>query len=441
MPKNSRLPNCVRLKLRGGSASGGVFRGMLTLALGSGIGKLIGVAAIPVLTRLYTPEDFGVLTVFSALVAILVPLVTLQYVLALPLPRHNGVAINLLSLSFLLILGLTSVLTVAFWSLGTPLLMAFSMEMLVPWWWLIVLGVLATACYEMLTMWATRRRAYKIIAQTSVAQSTAGALLKISLGLAGYQSAGLLAGQIVAQAGGTIALLRGFLGEIKLNCRRISLGRMQKVAWGYRGFPLWRVPSQLLMIFSMQAPMLFIAAQYDARTTGQFGVAMMALAIPINLLGQSAGKALYGEASAIIKERPNDVAFMAIEVQKRLFLTAIIPALCLYFFGEMVFVAFLGEEWQKAGSFASVLSIAMTFQFASAPLVQLANLLAKQGAFFLISSLRVLGLVLVFWFSSVKSLQVDLTVIVYSLFMAFFYVGVSVFILRSLGLSVNSKKG
>ena len=82
-----------------GGASGGVFRGMLVLATGSGIGKIIGIAAIPILTRIYAPEDFGVLAVFTALVTIHAPLVTLRYVLALPLPRHDGVAFNLLVLS------------------------------------------------------------------------------------------------------------------------------------------------------------------------------------------------------------------------------------------------------------------------------------------------------------------------------------------------------
>jgi hypothetical protein len=81
-----------------GWASEGVFRGMATLALSSGVGRFVGIAAIPVLTRLYTPEDFGVLAMFSTVVAIFSPLVTLRYVLALPLSRHDGLAMNLVVL-------------------------------------------------------------------------------------------------------------------------------------------------------------------------------------------------------------------------------------------------------------------------------------------------------------------------------------------------------
>src|SRR5690606_12731715 len=76
-----------------------VFKGMITLALGSGGARLIGLAAIPLLSRLYSPEDFGLLAVFSSMVLILAPLVSLRYVLALPLPRRDGTALNLLALS------------------------------------------------------------------------------------------------------------------------------------------------------------------------------------------------------------------------------------------------------------------------------------------------------------------------------------------------------
>src|SRR5690554_1776955 len=126
-PEKSHLRNRISARLFSG-ASGGVFRGMLTLALGSGIGRLIGIALIPVLTRIYTPDDFGVLAVYTALVAILAPLVTLRYVLALPLPRHDGMALNLLALSTLLMLALTTVVGLALLFGGAPLLSVFSME-------------------------------------------------------------------------------------------------------------------------------------------------------------------------------------------------------------------------------------------------------------------------------------------------------------------------
>ncbi|WP_158569153.1 lipopolysaccharide biosynthesis protein [Pseudotabrizicola alkalilacus] len=402
---------------------------MATLALGSGIGRVIGIVAIPVLTRIYTPEDFGVLAVFTALVAILAPLVTLRYVLALPLPRQDGVAMNLLALSTGLMLGLSALIALSLWMGGETLLGLVSMQVLAPWWWLIALGVLGTATYEMLTLWATRRRAYKVIAQTNVTQSLAGTVVKIGLGVLSVQPLGLLLGQVVAQAGGVGRLLRGFLGEFRANWHHISPARLRKVAWKHRGFAIWRVPSQFLMVFSMQAPMFFMAALYDAQTTGQFGLAMMALSMPVAILGQSAGKALYGEASQIFKEEPARVVKMAGEVQVRLLAVALVPAALLFFFGSDLFYFAFGPEWRLAGQFTSLISFAIVFQFSSAPLIQLMNLLKNQSVFLLINILRSAGLAIVFMAGAWLELDAMTVVAWYSAFTTIFYLGISAFIM------------
>lgn len=426
MPR--RRPMRLARALFGGT-SGGVLRGMATLALGSGIGRMIGIAAIPLLTRLYTPEDFGLLAVFTALVAILAPMVTLRYVLALPLPRHDGVAMNLLALSTGLMLGLSALIALGLWLGGETLLGLVSMQALAPWWWLIALGVLGTATYEMLTLWATRRRAYKVIAQTNVTQSVTGAVVKIGLGLLSVQPLGLLLGQVMAQAGGMGRLLRGFEAEFRANWRHISAARLRKAAWKHRGFPVWRLPSQFLMAFSLQAPMLFMAALYDAQTTGQFGLAMMALSVPVTIIGQSAGKALYGEASQVFKEEPARVAKMARAVQMRLLAFSLVPAAILFFFGADLFYVAFGPEWTVAGQFTSVIAFAIVFQFASAPLIQLMNLLKSQSVFLLINIFRSAGLAAVFLSGEWLEMEAMTVVALYSAFTTIFYLGVSAYIL------------
>ncbi len=62
-------------------------RAVAVLVTGTAFGQLIVLAASPLVTRLYTPADFGVLGVFSAFLGILGIAVTLRYELAIPLPR------------------------------------------------------------------------------------------------------------------------------------------------------------------------------------------------------------------------------------------------------------------------------------------------------------------------------------------------------------------
>ncbi|MDB4254673.1 oligosaccharide flippase family protein [bacterium] len=408
-----------------------VIRGMITLALGSGVGRLIGIAAIPLLTRLYSPDDFGVLAVFSAFIAILAPILTMRYVLTLPLPRHDGLAMNLLAVSVSLMLVMSTLITLLLWLGGETFLNLVSMPVLAPWWWLIPLGAFGTAAYEVLALWATRKRAYKLISQTSIIQSAAGAVVKIGLGLVALQPLGLLIGQVLAQAGGIGRMFREFWPEFQESWRHVSANRMRKAAWQHKGFPIWRVPSQFLMVLSMQAPMLFIAALYDADTTGHFGLALMVLSLPMNIIGQSAGKALYGEASKTIKDNPKQVAQMARDLQFRLLLIALLPVLIIFKFSEDLFSIIFGTEWATAGSFASILAFAMLFQFTSAPLIQLMNLLSKQSAFLAINVLRLLGLVAIFYTAHFYNFSAISFVTLYAIYTALFYLAVSAFVLRA----------
>ena len=182
-PPQRKAPLHRRLLKRafGGEASG-VFRGMAKLATGSGIAKIFGILSLPILTRLFSPEDFGALAMFNALISILMPVLTLRYVSALPLPRQDGTALNLLAASFLLMIVVTALLFLPIMLLGDAAWALIGMDVLAPYWWLLVIGLFAVASYDALTMWATRQRAYGVIARTTVSQSFSGAVVKLLLG-------------------------------------------------------------------------------------------------------------------------------------------------------------------------------------------------------------------------------------------------------------------
>lgn len=386
MPERPTLLDRSREYMFGGGA-GGVFRGMLTLALGRGTGHLIGIAALPVLTRLYTPVDFGAMAVFTALVAILAPLVTLRYVLALPLPHQNGTAMNLMVLSLVLMLGLSAAITsvLALW--GAQLLTFASMEVLIPWWWLIAVGVLSTAVYELLTMWATRRRAYAMIARSNVRQSSLGALAKIILGIATLQPHGLIIGQIIAQSGGIGRLFTGFWTEFRAHWRYVRLIRMRKIARHFVSFPLYRLPSQLLVAVSSQAPIFLVATLFSAGETGQLALANMIVALPVSLISASTANAYYAEASETYRTG-NKIYKLTLGVAKRSFALSVIPTAAISLLAFTLFPLVFGAEWALAGVIASLLALSMPAQFVSHVVLKSLPIIGRNDLYFLLTVFR-----------------------------------------------------
>src|SRR5579859_7537402 len=81
---------------------------MLTGAAG---GQAVSLLLSPLLTRLYSPQEFGTLSVFSAIIAILSVVAALRYELALPLAKSDEDAVNLMAVCLCVLAGTTLVLS------------------------------------------------------------------------------------------------------------------------------------------------------------------------------------------------------------------------------------------------------------------------------------------------------------------------------------------
>lgn len=365
-----------------------MLRGITVLLIGSSLARVVGLASLPILTRIYAPDDFGVLSIFAAFVQIVAPLATLRYVVAIPLPSTNQGAFSVLMLCFCTALVLSTLTATMLYVYGATVLPAFSMEVLVPYWWLMALGMLGAGIYEALSMWATRARAYNIIARTQIMQSLMGEGLKLLCGISGLGVVGLLVGQAAGHSGGIASFIRFFSNDFRSLSQRSNWRRIGLAVRRYRDFPIYRLPSQLLLVFSIQAPVLATAALYDAHATGQLGLATLAASLPFLIIGQAASRAFYGEISHSGATAAKNLCHTTIHTMIRMVLFALPIALILYFAGELLFVTIFGSDWRQGGIFAKTLAIVIVPQLATAPVLEVLNLVASQKAFLLIYGLR-----------------------------------------------------
>lgn len=387
---------------------------MATLAMGNAAARIIAIVTIPILTRIYSPQDYGTLAVFTAFLILSAPLLTFCYTLAVPLPRHDGTAMNLMALSSGLLAVSTLAIGLLLWAFG-PLLLGFmSMEALAPWWWLIALGLLGTGGYEIMSAWATRRRAYRPLARTQVLQSVTGASVKIGLGLLSLRPEGLLIGQVFTQSGGIASLGRRFLPELHANIRHVTLRRLKLVAGRYRSFPVYRLPSQMLLAVSRQAPLIFTAILYGAETTGQLGMALMALSLPVNLLSNSMGKAYYAEAARIGGKDPAALYALTRAVLARMAVIGIFPTLILMIFGRELFSIVFGAQWDMAGVFCSVLAITLFTQFISMPISQALSVIERNRTYLLYHATRAVLTIAIFTTAFIVELSAYEVIMIYS---------------------------
>lgn len=401
----------------------GVLRNMAVLASGAGIARLAGVLSIPLITRLYLPEHMGILAVFVAVTALLVPFATLGYSLALPLPRRDAQARNLAVACLGLLGGFSLLLSAVLAVLAAPLLDWLARPELQPWWWLLPLGVFGTGLYEILSRWATRAGAFRVIARTSVWQAACGALAKILLGLAGLKPLGLLIGQILSQSGGILSLAGLFRQGFEP--RQLNRRHMRRLLLRYSDLPRYRLPSQCLLAFSVQAPLLFGAGLFGAETAGQLGLALMALALPVSLFGNTTGQAYYAEVARIGRKDPQRIRTLTRRLTGKLLLLATPPCLLLLLLGGWGFELVFGAQWRQAGDFASILALSLLAQFVSAPLVNVLTVFDRQRQFFQINLRRSLLVGAAFVTAHLLMLSAEHTLMLYTALLTLHYLWVA----------------
>ncbi len=411
------------------SSSRDVFKNMAILASGAVLARLIGFGSTPVLTRIYTPEDFGLLALFMAVLAMLTPFSTLRYSIAIPLLKNDGIAINLV-LGSIIILLLVTLLSIVVLGLFSPIIFdIFSLSTILPYWWLLPVALFGTGLYEILKSWSIRQKDFKSLAKTDVYVTASGALIKIGLGLLGLKPLGLLIGSVFTSIVGATPLAVKTYQNIKINMKHIRKQRMKFLLKRYVEYPKYRLPSQFILVISAQSPLFVLAALFSADVVGQFSLALMALSIPLSLLGNTTGQAYYAEIAKIGRKDPEKILEISKDVLKKLFLFSLIPFVIILFAAPWLFATVFGEVWYEAGEYARLLSVYMLTAFISAPLVNALSVFENQLLFLRLNLIRLGLLVGVFLFTWMIHLGPTGMILLYSIVMSihFSYVSYIVF--------------
>ncbi|CDZ94627.1 lipopolysaccharide biosynthesis protein [Pseudomonas saudiphocaensis] len=398
-----------------------VLKNMSVLALGSFVGKVASVVLVPIITRIYGPESLGVLTVYLATLMVITPFASFRYSIALPLIRSDSLAINLATLAACCTL-LAAVIVFCFLFFVFKILkIPGSDSVFVDSWWLLLLSFLLLGFYELFTGWAIRKKEFKLISYSSALPTILGDSAKVLLGLLGASHMGLLAGQLLKHALSALYLAKLFFGAWNKHKVSITFRRLVFLSRRFSDYPIFRLPSQFVLLLSMQLPIFFCASRYGADVAGQLGLALMTLALPVALFGQTTSQAYYAEIAKLGATRLAEIREITKSLIVRLFILSLFPFFTLLFGGPYLFKIVYGDEWRLAGVAGSALSICIVFQFITTPIMRIFDLLDKQRLYLCLNFVRLVGVAFVFLFSWYQSLSFVSTMWVYSFCMSSYY--------------------
>ena len=398
-------------------------RNILKLISGEGIGRAIGFMAAPIVTRLYTSSDFGMLAVFASLCALFYPFCTFKYTVAIPLHPNETVGINALAACLVILAVNTVILFTALFLYHSPILSLFSSEAIDSFSYYIPVAFLFSGLADALSYFSTRYRNFSIIAKVTVVQRAIGALTKIVLGLLHLNVVGLLIGNILAESGGLSLYIRTYWRRLKENASKVTTGKIRFVLKRYIEFPSYRLPSQILQNASGSIPVLYFAWQYGTGVTGLISLAITMLSAPVGIVCTSVGKAFYGEIASLGRKGNEEIAALTVRIMIRLLAISIVPFTLIICFGPWIFKTLFGPEWSQSGIYARYLCLYLIFRFVYSPVSDgIFNVFEQQKLLFRLETFRFIIVAASLLISYCFNLTVTHTVVIYSLALTIQYI-------------------
>jgi O-antigen/teichoic acid export membrane protein len=336
-------------------------RNTAVLTLGAVIAQGINIFAMPILSRLYTPAEFGLLAIFIAVSSIVATSITLRYEAAIILPKDEKESISLMILSGLLVFFGSFLFLVM--SFLTPLSVKemIGVEGLKQWLIAAIFCGMATSFVAIGMVWYNRRKYYLKITILRVIQSGMSVCAALALGFWGV-SAGLMIAQIIAFSVIAIYMLSNLWPAYSKGIRFNYIEISNK----YSASPKFLLPTSLLDVVTLHMPIFLIAAWFSTESAGQFSMAWKILGLPSALIGSAIAQVFYQRFSTLWPDS-DACKNLLIKTWVALAVIGVVPMMVIVFFGEVVFSFVLGDVWSEAGSIASIIAPMLFVMLISSP--------------------------------------------------------------------------
>lgn len=359
------------------------------LAGGTALGQALVVLVSPLLTRLYTPGDFGILAVYIAILSIFSVIAALAYEIAIPLPREDTTAANVLVLALSIVLMVSLLVGVATW-LGAPFLTRLVQTPgLQSYLWLLPLGLLGVGAYQVFNEWAVRKGTFHVIAQTRLSQSIGMVVTQVGLGVMSAGPIGLLVGDVIGRISGTGTLVASLWRRDRATLRQVTLSGMRQVAIRYRRFPLLSSGGLLLNSFGLQLPLLLLVAFYSPQVVGWLALAQRVLGIPLGLIAAAVSQVYVSESARALHTAPEQLPRLLMQVTWGMLAIALPYVGLLALVAPMLFPLVFGPEWAEAGVYVRLLAVMFLLDGIATPTGGTLDVLERQDLHLLREIIRV----------------------------------------------------
>lgn len=335
-------------------------RSVALLGTGTVIAQLIGIAASPILTRLYTPADFGLVALFGAIVGSFSMAICGKYEVAAVVAKSLVHSRQLLGIAFIVALLLSLLTLVAVFFFGDQINQLFNASRLGDWILLAPLALFLSGILTGLNYYSNRTHEYALISRSKVFGSVFGVIFSISFGLIGLHYGLLLSGVL-----GTVAVTSWLLYHYRhLWTKSLLLWNPRKwiLVRRYRDFPIYNASTGLLDGITLAFPVFFLSRYFPEAVVGYYALMLRVAMAPIGFVSGAVSQVNLKKVADLVNQGQPVRPYL---LKITLLLAAIVAPLMLLLmlYAPPLFGWVFGEQWRVAGTYLQILMPALALRF------------------------------------------------------------------------------
>lgn len=340
-------------------------RNIITLMTGTTIAQAMPILISPILTRIYSPDEFGIFALYMAFISIGATIATGKYDMAIILPKKNENAKYLVYISIFFTLFFSIIVYIIYLSFSRKINNLLNIESEFNYLYFIPVGIFLFALYNILLQWMNRQKEYKLMTKNRFIQASSIAMFQLIIGFLKRVSLGLILADIIGRILAILLIFKSVFSQVKI--QKFSIRKVIYLIKRYKKFPKWEMPATVLNITSFQMPYLFIPIVFSSVISGFYFLVFRVLMMPIGLIGNAILEVFKNRAIEDFKKY-NSCKEIYEKIFLLLFLIGLTPTIILVLFGQELFSFVFGEPWREAGIYAQILAPLALLRLVSAPL-------------------------------------------------------------------------
>ena len=360
-----------------------LFKNVAVLVSGTAIAQAITLLISPVLTRLFTPEDFAVFAQFSAIVSIIGVVAAGRYEMAIVLPRSDSHAEELLFLCVLFsllsfVVTFLVIIAYDFFFSNDP------ESYFTTWFYLAPLAVLLSGLYAAFNYWSSRQKTFYLNSAGRVGMALLNAAMSLFFGWLGYAFSGLILGFVLGQLLGVLIMSHKHLLNFLRDIGSLRFSHLKERGIEYKKFPMVNAPHALVDSIQDNGVVFVLSYYFLSPIVAFYAHAFRLLKAPVGLIGSAFYQVSYQKLSQMKNNHENVRPFI-LSMYKKMFLIGFPFFLPLFLFTPEIFAFVFGEKWLLSGEIAQILIPWIFINFIIAPISCVPLVYGKQAQAFYIT--------------------------------------------------------